>query len=93
MTGFSGVDFAGRPEAGEAVVVFGGPVDTAIDLASPLGAAGFVIGGAVKENRAGSWVAGLGDVNGDGRGDFAVAAMDSTSYDAYVVYGPPPPAG
>jgi hypothetical protein len=82
-------DFAGRERAGSAAVVFGGTGSRVIDLASLAGDAGFGIGGPAAGALLGSTVAGLGDVNGDRRGDFGIEDGDDGGY---VVYGPPPPA-
>lgn len=76
---------AGGPDAGAAYVVFGKSTTTAVDLtAVAAGSGGFVIHGNPYE-MAGAAVAGLGDVNGDGRADLLLGAPGSDS--AYVVYG------
>ena len=48
------------------------------------------IDGEAADNQAGSWVAGAGDVNGDGLGDVVVGAPARGALDAgaaYVVFG------
>jgi hypothetical protein len=79
-------DFAGRQRAGIVQVMFGKRDSAPIDLASVGATAGFAIGGAAADDEAGGGV-GVGDVNGDGRGDLAV----STRSGAYLVYGRPAP--
>lgn len=82
----------GRQDAGSAYVVFGKASTTGVDLAA-LGAGGFRIDGAATFDGAGSSVAGVGDLNGDGRADVAVGAYAadnnarSNSGSVYVVFG------
>ena len=63
---------AAKRPGGQAYVVWGSRAPVPADLAD-LGARGLVLDGARKQ-RAGSVVAPAGDVDGDGRGDLAVAA-------------------
>jgi FG-GAP repeat/FG-GAP-like repeat/Putative Ig domain len=83
--------FNNRAQSGAAYVVFGGGSSTSIDLLS-LGAGGFRIGGAAPGDYADA-VAGVGDVNGDGRADVAVGSPNADSHgraesgSAYVVFG------
>jgi hypothetical protein len=79
--------------SGSAYVVFGTqPAARRIVQASDLGANGFRIDGAAGD-RAGREVAGVGDMNGDGKADVAVAApvADNNGRDksgsVYVVFG------
>ncbi|MFN7971728.1 MAG: integrin alpha [Acidobacteriota bacterium] len=60
------------------------------DVATLDGTNGFEIQGVAPGDRAGTSVAALGDVNGDGRGDLLVSAagVAGGSGAAYVVYGP-----
>ena len=76
---------AGGANAGAVYVVFGKATGTQVDLdAIAAGVGGFRITGAAGEN-AGMAVTGLGDVNGDGRGDILLTAPGSGK--AYVVFG------
>jgi FG-GAP repeat protein len=77
--------------AGSAYVVFGKTDPTKVDLAA-LGAGGFRIDGTFEEDGAGDSVAGIGDMNGDGRADVLVGSGAShnrrmNSGSAYVVFG------
>jgi len=74
-------------EAGAAYLVFGKASSAPVSL-SALGAAGFQMNGSMN-SQAGRAVAGLGDVNGDGRGDLAVGAPGASASNgaAYVVFG------
>ena len=75
----------GGNNAGAVFVVFGKSTGTAVDLNNvAAGSGGFVITG-VADDDAGAAVAGLGDVNGDGKADILVGAPRSDS--AYVVFG------
>jgi hypothetical protein len=81
-----------RVKAGSAFVVFGRPGGAKLDLAD-LKTDGFQIDGARAGDRAGTAVAGAGDVNGDGLADLIVGAPRVDQSDeqnagaAYVVYG------
>jgi len=80
----------GAPEGDRAYVVFGG--DTAPpDLAAVAqGVGGFAVLAEAPGERAGFALAGLGDVNNDGRDDFAVGAYDGGPDGqgrVYVVFG------
>ncbi|HPU16184.1 MAG TPA: FG-GAP-like repeat-containing protein, partial [Polymorphobacter sp.] len=75
----------GGSNAGAVYVVFGKSTGTSVDLTNVAsGTGGFVITG-VSGDDAGAAVAGLGDVNGDGKADILVGAPRSDS--AYVVFG------
>ena len=84
----------GASNLGVAYIVFGSDAAPAatLDLATLDGANGFRIDGAVNTGFARS-VAGIGDINGDGMDDFAVAAYRSSpggvnlAGSAYVIYG------
>ena len=81
----------GGNNAGAVFVVFGKSTGTAVDLNNvAAGSGGFVITG-VADDDAGAAVAGLGDVNGDGKADILVGAPRSDS--AYVVFGKTGTAG
>jgi hypothetical protein len=75
---------------GAAWVLFGEEAGFAdVDLAS-LGGAGFKIVGEATGDEAGKWVAGAGDVNGDGYDDILVGANKVGLFNsgaAYVVFG------
>ena len=92
VIGASGADNRGRTDAGAAYVVFGGPLPATIDLAT-LSSRGFRIDGALAGDRAGVFVDGAGDVNGDGLANVVVGALQADwrgrvdSGAAYVVFG------
>ena len=94
LVGATQVSAAGRQYAGAAYVVFGRADAGRIDLRQP-GAGGYRILGAGgdEQARAGWSVAGLNDVNGDGRRDILVGAPGTSRRcspeegAAYVVYG------
>ena len=80
-----------RGDSGSAYVIFGKATPEPIDLAA-LGTRGFRIDGASAGDLAGVAVAGLGDVNADGRADVLVGAEQADnggddSGSVYVVYG------
>ena len=84
-------DQNGRSGSGAAYVVYGKRDGAPVDLAN-LGSAGFRIDGAMAFEGAGSSVAGVGDVNGDGIPDVMVGAPyaphgDTSAGAAYVVFG------
>ena len=87
-----------RADSGSAYVVYGKSTSDPIDL-SEIGDQGFRIDGAAMEDRAGSSVAGAGDVNGDGRPDVIVGAKLADNNDrynagsAYVAYNCSPMDG
>jgi hypothetical protein len=84
-----------RAQSGSVYVIFGSSSSSTVDL-SNLGTRGFRIDGALPGDLAGSALAGVGDVNGDGIADIAIGAP-RTSVDAgigargavYVVFGSP----
>jgi len=74
-------------DSGAAVVVFGGPQLTSVQ-ASDLGSHGFWIVGAAGGDSSGEYVAGAGDVNGDGLADLAIGVWDrEAATESYVVFG------
>lgn len=76
---------AGGAQSGAAYVVFGKSTTTGVSLASiTAGTGGFRVVG-IAGDMAGAALAGLGDVNGDGKADVLVGAPGSNS--AYVVFG------
>jgi hypothetical protein len=84
-------DTVTRANSGAAFVVFGKATATPVDL-SLLGTAGYRIDGATAGSTFGTSIARLGDVNADGRDDFAVGAPKAgsgTDYNgsAYVLFG------
>ena len=80
----------GRNFAGRAYVVFGASAGfaSAVNLGTLNGSDGFRLNGVAASDRAGQSVAAAGDVNGDGFGDFLVAAPSANGVGAtYVVFG------
>ena len=75
-----------RVGSGSAYVVFGGDDASTVDLAS-LGDRGFRIDGAPESTNIGGFLAGAGDVNGDGYDDVLLGSPSSRSETAYVVFG------
>lgn len=76
---------SGGSKSGMAYVVFGKSTGTAVDLnAIAAGTGGFAIVG-MTDDKVGATITGLGDVNGDGRGDFLLGAPNADH--AYVVFG------
>jgi hypothetical protein len=92
VVGAPGADANGRTTSGSAFVVFGPESPGEVDLAT-LGARGLRLDGAAAGDRTGSAVAGVGDVNGDGRADVLVGAQAadpsgrSNAGSAFVVFG------
>ena len=91
-------DANGVSYSGSAFVVFGrdtsttGDFPASIDLADLDGSNGFRMNGTEHDDRAGTSVAGIGDINGDGIDDLVVGApnADSTDVNAgrgYVLFG------
>jgi hypothetical protein len=78
----------GRNASGEAWVVFGLPGRTTFNITA-LGADGFRIIGPAANAHAGEGVAGVGDVNGDGKDDVLVAApfANANKGIVYIVFG------
>lgn len=89
-----------RSASGESYVIFGkgtafSPIINAQDIVDGNGSLGFAISGAEGNARAGSSVAGAGDVNGDGFADLIIgaeqadASLASYTYsgEAYLVFG------
>ena len=92
MVGAPGADANERAVSGSAHVVFGSASPARVDLASP-GQGGYRIDGAAAADTAGASVAGVGDLNGDNRGDLLVGSpgadgagrLDAGA--AHVVFG------
>lgn len=95
MVGARGGDPGGRSAAGESYVVFGTRAGFAaqVELSSLNGSNGFRIDGADEGDRAGFWVAGAGDFNGDGIDDMLVGAPQADpggkvdAGETYLVFG------
>lgn len=89
IVGASGADNNGRSSSGTAYIVFGktdvAPVQLEDFDSGMQGSQGFRIDGPAQRALAGEDVAGVGDVNGDGRDDVAVGAPFVGA--TYVVYG------
>ena len=83
----------GGTRAGAAYVIFGKSTPfSAIDVATMSASDGFKVTGDVAEDDAGTSVANLGDINGDGIDDFAIGAMfgdnnGTIAGEVYVLYG------
>jgi Ca2+-binding RTX toxin-like protein len=84
-SGAAGKHFA-SDETGTAYVIYGKASGFAptIELASLPADAGFSFSGADQYDHAGSAVRGIGDVNGDGFGDFLIGAPSVGPFDIYV---------
>jgi hypothetical protein len=94
IIGASGAPANGNPQAGRAYVVFGKANNTSVALSSvESGIGGFLINGINAGDNLGNAVAGVGDLNADGRDDVLVGASlaspnaVSNAGAAYVVYG------
>ena len=89
LIGVPGAGNNDRPASGTAYVVFGTKAESRIDLREfdrgTQGGAGYRIDGPATFGLAGQKVAALGDVNGDGKGDMAIAAPFAGR--TYVVFG------
>ncbi|MFZ4410908.1 MAG: VCBS domain-containing protein, partial [Paracraurococcus sp.] len=83
----------GGDQAGAAYVVFGKATGSAVSLAAvAAGSGGFKIAGEAAYDHAGAALAGIGDLNGDGRPDMLIAAPDNDPTGnlagaVYVVWG------
>lgn len=85
-------DPGGRSAAGSAFLVPGGALTQTLDLRTQTAPGARRFDGVRHHDLAGSWVAGLGDVNGDHVRDIAVSApstdyLSESSGSVYVVYG------
>ncbi|MFO0943443.1 MAG: hypothetical protein U0930_22130 [Pirellulales bacterium] len=84
-----------KTDAGESYIVFGGPSLPASIQLSNLGSAGVTIFGADAGDRSGGVLNILGDVNGDGFDEIAIAAQQADSAgnakpdagESYIVFG------
>ncbi|MDD2545853.1 MAG: Ig-like domain-containing protein [Burkholderiaceae bacterium] len=81
-------------DAGRSYVVFGKSTTTPVELAAiAVGSGGFVIHGQVAGDQSGFSVSAAGDVNGDGRGDLVIGALNgdpsakANAGRSYVVFG------
>lgn len=93
VIGVPGAGNNGRGNSGSAYVVYGQAAGVDVDLALPLGAAGFQVDGPTSNDNAGSSVGDAGDVNLDGRGDIVLGApFAGNAGAAYVIFGQAAPA-
>ena len=82
-------------DQGRSYVVYGhaGPFPSEFPLALLDGRNGYKVDGVERLDRAGSTVAGSGDLNGDGLADVVIGAADAPRFSstgrAYVIYGTP----
>ena len=74
--------------SGSAYIIFGSssPYPNPFDLTTLNGTNGFVVSGTAYDERRGSTIAGVGDINGDGIDDLIIGSS-STSPDDIVIYG------
>ena len=94
IIGAQGGDPGGDAYAGESYVVFGGPsFGASLDLATLNGSNGFRLDGIDPDDRAGTSVSGVGDINGDGIDDLIIGAIradpnaNAEAGESYVVFG------
>jgi Ca2+-binding RTX toxin-like protein len=86
----SAADASGRLDAGVSYVVYGSASGANINLANFNASQGFRIIGGSQGDLAGYSVSAAGDVNGDGRTDLIIGAINTNGYltgSAYLVYG------
>ena len=95
IVGAPGASYNRRPQSGSAYVVYGRRSTAAINIRN-IGARGFRIDGAVRRPRgeehgarAGKQVAGVGDINGDGRADLGIGSETRTAYLVFAGARPP----
>ena len=102
VIGAGSASYNGRTNSGSIYVVYGKSTTTAVSLAS-LGTGGYRIDGANAYDDVGNVVAGLGDMNGDGRSEIAGGAKEASNNTAvnqgvdprtaagsvYVLFGQP----
>lgn len=87
LLGAPDASFPDRQGAGAAYVVFGSASSQTVDLGR-LGSRGYLIEGSALLGQTGQALAGIGDVNGDGRPDALIGAPGAGSGGAaYVVFG------
>ncbi len=83
----------GRAGSGSSYVIYGAATHANVDLAALTASQGFRIDGAAAFDQSGSSVAGVGDVDGDGRDDLIIGAFQAdnngraSSGSSYVIYG------
>ncbi|MFO0870000.1 MAG: dockerin type I domain-containing protein [Pirellulales bacterium] len=78
-----------RAEAGETYVLFGtaSSASGVLELSSLNGQNGFRLEGVAPQDQSGWWVAGIGDLNGDGFDDLAIGAPNNGPGSTYVFFG------
>ena len=82
----------GGPNAGEAVIIFGGNNLSDIDLTNLTSTQGITIQGAMDFGEAGFSVSNAGDVNGDGIDDVIISSIQAdnggtSAGEAYIIFG------
>ena len=87
VVGAPWVDLGPNPAAGRGYLYLG--------AVAPPASAALLINGGVAQGNMGAWVSGIGDVNGDGRADFAIAQSGSPDAtvpgEVRVFFGKTPP--
>ncbi|HJZ34030.1 MAG TPA: hypothetical protein VKF35_23130 [Hyphomicrobiaceae bacterium] len=90
LIGASAADASGRLDAGISYVVYGNASGANINLANFNASQGFRIIGGSQPELTGYSVSAAGDVNGDGRTDLLIGAINTNGFysgSAYVIYG------
>ena len=93
IIGAPGADNNGRANSGSSYVIYGAAAHANVDLAALTTSQGFRIDGAASGDQSGTWVAGAGGIDRDGRDDVIIGADlagnngRAASGSSYVIYG------